>query len=223
MEDTTVSDTSVSYLNILLERGVNGNLTAGHFVCVEKFRYFSVLLLICLLIIDHTESRVRRRLGRNRRNARNDGNGGNRRIASNVRNRRVPANFRRAASVLENSFTALDFATTIIDLVGTAEEFSKRSAENAIPDIDICKVNMLDLNDDNNITKEELAILIQSTGREELGELFENLDKNNDDIVTQDEYTNLYEDACKGNLKGADNQQKGESNVKEDDQPEDTN
>ncbi|XP_062605837.1 protein S100-G-like, partial [Saccostrea cucullata] len=79
-----------------------------------------------------------------------------------------------------------------------------------VPDIDICNYNLLDLNDDNSVTKEELDILIQSTGRVELEELYESLDQNNDGIVAQEEYMKLYEDICNGDLEGADTQQKDE-------------
>ncbi|XP_061182354.1 uncharacterized protein LOC133190678 [Saccostrea echinata] len=97
----------------------------------------------------------------------------------------------------------------------------KRSVENAIPNIDICRFNTLDLNDDNNVTKEELDILMQSTGLEELEELFEQLDQNNDDTVTKEEYMDLYEEVCTGDLK-AYNQQNGKSDLEEDEYTEDT-
>ncbi|XP_062617001.1 uncharacterized protein LOC134278725 [Saccostrea cucullata] len=153
-------------------------------------RYLNVLLLICLLTIGQTESWSRRRSSRSR--SRSSGLG-------------------RAARVADTIFTMADLAQVFRDMF---RRDRKRSAENAIPNIDICRFTTLDLNDDNNVTKEELDTLIQSTGLLELEELFEQLDQNNDDMVTKEEYMDLYEDVCDGAPKA--NNQQNDRDLKKD-------
>ncbi|XP_062585265.1 uncharacterized protein LOC134246940 [Saccostrea cucullata] len=190
-----------------------------------KFRYLFVLLLICLITIDHTESSARGgRRGRPRRPDRRRPNTPRPpqrprptlrprltvRPGSIERLRVILNQAKRAGNVGANAITLIDMGLTVLDVIERFEGTSKRSTENVVPGIDICNFNLLDLNDDNSVTKEELDILIQSTGRVELEELYEKLDQDNDGIVTQEEYMKLYEDVCSGDLEGANTLQKDE-------------
>ncbi|XP_061182500.1 uncharacterized protein LOC133190832 [Saccostrea echinata] len=161
------------------------------------FRYLAVFCLIGLMTIDQTESWTRRRSSRSRGLSRGLGR-------------------------------AIKVAGTVITVASMARRFRdffrrdrKRSAESVIPDVDICRFNTVDLNDDNTVTKEELDTLMQSTGLEELEELFEQLDQNNDDIVTKEEYMDLYEEVCTGDLIG-DTQQNSKLDLKREEYTEET-
>lgn len=54
---------------------------------------------------------------------------------------------------------------------------SKPFPTQVLPNLDVCRFDTLDLNDDNEISQEELSVLIQMSGLEELDDLFANLDK----------------------------------------------
>ncbi|XP_062617002.1 uncharacterized protein LOC134278726 [Saccostrea cucullata] len=120
------------------------------------FRSLAVLCLIGLLTIDQAESWGRRRSSRSRSRSRTSGLG-------------------RAIKVAGTVITVASMARRLRDMF---RRDRKRSVESEIPDIDICRFNTLDLNFDNNVSKDEFATLIQSTGLVELEDLFDKLDQN---------------------------------------------
>ncbi|XP_062604570.1 uncharacterized protein LOC134266338 [Saccostrea cucullata] len=120
------------------------------------FRSLAVLCLIGLLTIDQAESWGRRRSSRSRSRSRSSGLG-------------------RAIKVAGTVITVASMARRLRDMF---RRDRKRSVESEIPDIDICRFNTLDLNFDNNVSKDEFATLIQSTGLVELEDLFDKLDQN---------------------------------------------
>ncbi|XP_062604572.1 uncharacterized protein LOC134266340 isoform X1 [Saccostrea cucullata] len=137
-----------------------------------RFRYNSVLFLIGLLTTGHTESKTLRRFARD----------------LTLDTDTVP----------EEEITFENIARVLVEFFA---KMGKRSTENAIPRIHICKFNNFDLNGDNTVTKEDFAILIQSTGLVQLEELFDKLDQNDDEILTQEEYNVFHDYACTGNGK----------------------
>ncbi|XP_048762985.2 uncharacterized protein LOC125671374 [Ostrea edulis] len=150
-----------------------------------RFRYLTVLLLICLLTIDHTESWRRRRF---------------RRFTSRIGRAVRRVRMRRVGT-----------AISVIRTLGILAGAGKRSAENVLPNLDVCRFDTLDLNDDNEISQEELSVLIQMSGLEELDDLFANLDKDKNDVVTREEYDDeLGSDVCKEENEKTDEEEQNE-------------
>lgn len=137
---------------------------------MAKFRYLTILLLICLLTIDHSESWRRRRF------------------------RRIGRAIRRIGRTVQTVNTAVG----VIRAVGAIAGAGKRSADDVLPDINVCDFSTLDLNKDNDVDEEELITLIQMSGLEELEDLFKKLDKDGNKKITQEEFdsSDIIDEVC---------------------------
>lgn len=141
---------------------------------MAKFRYLTILLLICLLTIDHSESWRRRRFRRF--------------------TRRVGRAIRRVRRTIQTVNTAVG----VIRAVGAIAGAGKRSADDVLPEINVCDFSTLDLDKDYDVDEEELITLIQMSGLEELEDLFEKLDKDGDKKITQEEFdsSDIIDEIC---------------------------
>lgn len=141
---------------------------------MAKFRYLTILLLICLLTIDHSESWRRRRF------------------------RRFTRRIGRAIRRIGRTVQTVNTAVGVIRAVGAIAGAGKRSADDVLPDINVCDFSTLDLNKDNDVDEEELITLIQMSGLEELEDLFEKLDKDGDKKITQVEFdsSDIIDEVC---------------------------
>nr|XP_022313113.1 EF-hand calcium-binding domain-containing protein 1-like [Crassostrea virginica] len=139
-----------------------------------KFRYLTVLLLICLLTIEPSECWRRRRFRRF--------------------TRRVGRAIRRIGRTVQTVNTAVG----VIRAVGAIAGAGKRSADNVLPELDVCEFSTLDLNKDGELDEDELVMLIQMSGLEELEELFVKLDQDDDKKISKEEFTQseILQDAC---------------------------
>uniref|UniRef100_K1RKD8 Uncharacterized protein n=1 Tax=Magallana gigas TaxID=29159 RepID=K1RKD8_MAGGI len=142
---------------------------------MAKFRYLTILLLICLLTIDHSESWRRRRFRRF--------------------TRRVGRAIRRVRRTIQTVNTAVG----VIRAVGAIAGAGKRSADDVLPEINVCDFSTLDLDKDYDVDEEELITLIQMSGLEELEDLT-CLNKK----ITQEEFdsSDIIDEICSEDEKG---------------------
>lgn len=108
--------------------------------------------------------------------------------------RRIGRAIRRIGRTVQTVNTAVG----VIRAVGAIAGAGKRSADDVLPDINVCDFSTLDLNKDNDVDEEELITLIQMSGLEELEDLFKKLDKDGNKKITQEEFdsSDIIDEVC---------------------------
>ncbi|XP_061182429.1 uncharacterized protein LOC133190753 [Saccostrea echinata] len=92
-----------------------------------------------------------------------------------------------AGERIESAGKAVKDAKDVIDII---KSLKKRSTIEETSQLNLCEFSTFDWNQDKKITEEELEILMEATGLLELDEFFENMDLDQDDTVTIEEFLN---------------------------------